>query len=77
MSSREKRHFLDAMKIHMETEQVSDPYQKELKLQINKIKQVLRKISFSERSDEIIDLTYRNSAPGVDKALSFLLLRYV
>ena len=50
-----------------------DPYQKELKLQISKIKQVPEEnIFLGNGSDEIIDLTYRTFCrPGVDKALSF------
>lgn len=50
-----------------------DPYQKELKSHISKIKQVPEEIIFlGNGSDEIIDLTYRTFCrPGVDKALAF------
>jgi histidinol-phosphate aminotransferase len=50
-----------------------DPYQKELKLQISKIKQVPEEnIFLGNGSDEIIDLTLRTFCrPGIDKALTF------
>ncbi len=50
-----------------------DPYQKVLKSQISKIKQVPEEnIFLGNGSDEIIDLAYRTFCrPGIDKALAF------
>lgn len=50
-----------------------DPYQKELKSQISRIKKVPEEnIFLGNGSDEIIDLAYRTFCrPGIDKALAF------
>ncbi len=50
-----------------------DPYQKELKSLISKVKGIEEeKIFLGNGSDEIIDLTFRVFCnPGVDKALTF------
>jgi histidinol-phosphate aminotransferase len=50
-----------------------DPYQKELKSLISKVKEIEEeKIFLGNGSDEIIDLTFRVFCrPGVDKALTF------
>lgn len=50
-----------------------DPYQKELKSQISRIKKVPEEnIFLGNGSDEIIDLAYRTFCrPGIDKALTF------
>lgn len=50
-----------------------DPYQKELKSQISRIKKVPEENMFlGNGSDEIIDLAYRTFCrPGIDKALTF------
>ena len=50
-----------------------DPYQKELKAAISKIKEIAEeKIFLGNGSDEIIDLCFRAFCnPGVDKALTF------